>query len=189
MALEENVGLISRCKENSERAFYKYCVDVGSGWIYYTLTYALQELASGKDTESVIKTRAIGLLAHAVVMRPVGMLRNYVAERWKVTDESSIADKIKVNLVTVTPPQAITYGAMLMGGMAWSGHYDWKSSAIAWGVGVALGTLHSAPYGWFQDKFRKAFGVQPAIKEVSIEDSIDKEIKDQANTDLPTKPL
>jgi len=170
------------CRQNAERRFYKYCVDVASGWAYYTPTYALQELASGKDIETIIKIRLIGLLAHTAVMRPVGMLRNYVAKRLNVTDESSIADKIKVNFVAVTPPQAVTYGAMLLAGMAWSGNYDWKSSAIAWGIGVSLGALHSVPYGWFQDKFRKAFGVKPAIS------SLEGSINSATNSSIP-KPL
>ncbi len=71
---------------------------------------------------------------------------------------------MKVNVVAVAPVQAVTYGAMLMGSMAWSGNYDWKATTYAWAIGVTLGIFHSIPYGFFQDKTRKFFGIKPAIK-------------------------
>ncbi|MBU0667466.1 MAG: L-alanine exporter AlaE [Nanoarchaeota archaeon] len=148
----------------SNNPIYKYCVDVTSGWAYYTPTYALQEAIAGKDLETIVKTRLLGMLVHSIVMRPVGLLRNYVAKKWSVTENSSFWDKTKVNLVSVTPIQSIAYAGMLIGGMAWSGNYDWKASGIAWGIGVGVGALHSIPYGFVQDKFRKFFKVKPAIQ-------------------------
>ncbi len=147
----------------SENSAYKYGVDAVSGWVYYTPTYALQELACGKDLDTVIKTRLIGLGSHLLTMRPIGLLRNYVARRWNVTEDSSLVDKIKVNVVAVAPVQTITYGAMLVGSMAWSGNYDWKATTYAWVIGVTLGVFHSIPYGFVQDKIRKFCGVKPAI--------------------------
>ena len=147
----------------SENPVYKYSVDVVSGWLYYTPTYAAQELISGKDPETIIKTRLIGMGAHALAMRPIGLLRNYVAKKWNVTQDSPMIDKIKVNLVAVTPVQSVVYGGMLVGGMTWSGNWDWESTAYAWAIGVGLGALHSIPYGFVQDKVRKFFGVKPAI--------------------------
>ena len=135
-----------------------------SGWTYYTPTYALQEAIAGKDLDTIVKTRTIGILAHAISIRPMGLLRNYLADKWKVTKESSLRDKIKVNLVAITPIQAVVYAGMLAGGMSWSGNYDIKSSVYAWTMGVGLGALHSIPYGFVQDKIRTMFGVKPAIK-------------------------
>lgn len=146
----------------------KYCVDTMSGWLYYTPTYALQELASGKDIETIAKTRALGLVGHAIAMRPVGMLRNYAAKKMNVTANSPAIDKIKVNVVSVTPVQSVVYGGMLVGGMAWSDEWNWKASAIAWGIGVGLGAVHSIFYGPVQDKVRKYFGIAPAIKTEQI---------------------
>lgn len=147
----------------AESAIYRYGIDVFSGWIYYTPTYAIQELVAGKDVDTVIKTRLIGMAAHAIAMRPVGLLRDYMAKKWNVTRQSPLSDKVKVNLVAVTPPQAVVYGGMLVGGMAWSGNYDVKASMYAWGIGIALGALHSIPYGFVQDKVRQFFGIKPAI--------------------------
>lgn len=162
MGLEDKVGL--NVNNTFATSLYNYVVDVASAWTYYTPAYALQEFVAGKDPETIVKTRAIGLVAHAIAMRPVGMLRNYTANKWGVTAESSQLDKMKVNLVSVVPIQAATYAGMLVGGMAWSGNYDFKSSLIAWGMGVSLGLLHAMPYGWFQDKFKKLCNVKPAIK-------------------------
>ena len=142
---------------------YQYSVDVLSGWTYYTPTYALQELAAGKDVDTIIKTRLIGLAAHVVAMRPIGLLRNKFAKKWNVTQDSPLKDKVKLNFAIITPVQAVVYGGMLMGGMSWSGNYDLESSLYAWGVGVGLGALHSVPYGFVQDIVRKIFGVKPAI--------------------------
>ena len=144
-------------------SIYQYGVDVLSGWLYYTPTYAAQELAVGKDVETIVKTRLIGMAVHAIAMRPVGLLRNYVAKKWDVNQDSPLIDKMKVNLVTVTPVQAVAYAGILAGGMVWSGNYDLKSSVYAWTIGVGLGALHSIPYGFVQDKVRKFFGVKPAI--------------------------
>lgn len=147
----------------AENPVYKYGIDVLSGWIYYTPTYAAQELAVGKDIDTVVKTRLIGMAAHTLAMRPTGLLRNYVAKKWNVTQKSPLVDKMKVNLVAITPLQAVVYGGMLIGGMAWSGNYDWKASIYAWGIGVTLGAFHSIPYGFVQDWVRRSFGIRPAI--------------------------
>lgn len=165
-------NILKNVKENhGERAakvvdvVYNYSVDVLSGWLYYTPTYALQEIAAGKDIETVAKTRLIGMAAHTIAMRPTGLLRNYFANKWNVTEGSPLIDKIKVNLVAVTPIQSVVYASMLLGGMAWSGNYDWKASLYAWGVGVGLGAFHAFPYGYVQDKVRSFCGVTPAIAE------------------------
>ena len=134
-----------------------------SGWLYYTPTYVAQELVAGKDIDTVIKTRLIGMVAHVVAMRPIGLLRNYVAKKWNVTQNSSLVDKMKVNLVAVTPVQAVVYAGMLAGGMAWSGNYNIKSSVYAWTIVVGLGILHSIPYSFVQYRVRRFFGIKPAI--------------------------
>ena len=165
---------LDKTVELAENRVYRYGVDVASGWIYFTPTYAVQEVVAkyihqgfvnNEDIDAIVKTRVIGLLAHAIAMRPIGLLRKYVADKWGVTKDSSIVDKIKVNLVAFTPIQAPVYAGMLAGGMVWSGNYDIKSSVYAWTIGVGLGALHSFPYGFFQDKVKKFCGIKPAIGE------------------------
>lgn len=141
-----------------------YWVDVASGWSYYTPVYAIQEVIAGKELDSIVATRALGLIMHAAAIRPIGKVRNYFADKWEVTKESSFLKKLGLNLAAVTPIQAVAYAGMLLGGMALSGKYDWEASTKSWALGTGLGALHAFPYGSFQDGFRRFFGVQPAIK-------------------------
>ena len=117
----------NHCKANAERTFYKYSVDVSSGWTYYTTMYGLQELlaraVTGEgDLETIMETRKIGMLVHAAVMRPIGKLRNKIAEKMHVTEESPLVDKMKVNALATLPIQAVVYAGMLVGGMARTGY-------------------------------------------------------------------
>jgi hypothetical protein len=153
----------------ADNPVYKYAVDVVSGWTYYTITYGLQEIAAQEiatghlDMDKVIKTRLIGMGVQAAVLRPVGMLRNHIAKKYDVTKESSFKDKLKVNFIATTPIQSTVYSGMLLGGMAWSGNWDWKSFGYALLMGIGFSALHSFPYGVVQDRTRKFFGIKPAI--------------------------
>ncbi|MBT4445997.1 L-alanine exporter AlaE [archaeon] len=154
-----------------------YAVDVMSGSIYYTATYGLQEIAFGADSEELLKTRLIGLGVGAVIMRPVGLARNYVADKMNVTQESLFLDKLKVNVAAITPLQAIVYGGMLVASTAWSEYLVMPEPEVVesvvdsisdfptatWLFGTAVGGLHAFPYGWFNDKIRTYFGVKAAI--------------------------
>ena len=154
----------NHCKANADRWFYKYSVDVSSGWIYYTTMYGLQELLAQTDHDTLVETRKLGVLVHAAVMPLVGWLRNTIAEKRQVTKESSLVDKMKVNALAILPLQAVVYAGMLMGGMYRTGNWDLKSAAAAWGIGMLTAVPHSLIYGPLQDCYRKFFCVQPAIK-------------------------
>ena len=162
---------------------YKYLVDFAGGTSYYTTAYALQELAVGKSTDEIIDIRTMGMLGHAIAMRPVGKLRNYVAKKRGVTKDSPFKDQAMVNLVSTVPIQAVVYAGMLTYGalreQARTGSYNLESSLMAFGVGMLLGIPHSVPAGFWQDKTRTFFGVKPAIKE--SQDSVDsqKEISEK----------
>lgn len=153
------------CKKHAERWSYKYAVNVSSGWLYYTTTYGLQELATGNDLETIVETRKIGMLVQTVAMPLIGLLRNKIAEKRGVTKESSLLERMKVNALAILPIQAFAYTGMLLGGMANTGNWDWKSAAAAWTVGMLTAVPHSLVYGPIQDSYRKFFGVQPAIKQ------------------------
>jgi hypothetical protein len=170
MTLEDTIGALKdkwleTTVKLSNNSAYRYSVDVVSGWLYYTPTYALQEAIAGKDLKTIAKTRLLGLGVQAVFLRLTGLCRNYYAKKWGVTKESPLMDKIKVNFVATTPIQAVAYAGLLAGGMALSGKWDWKSTLFAWGVGTVLGAFHSIPYGYVQDATRRFFGIRPAIAE------------------------
>jgi len=178
MAIEDIVSesakssVESNPKESFRSKAYTYAVDVMSGWMYYTPTYALQEglaryvcqgTVTDADIDTIVKTRLIGLGFHAIAMGPIGIVRNHVAKKWDVTKESPLVEKLKVNATAITPIQSFVYAGMLTGGMWWSGNWYIQSSVYAWGLGVGLGVAHSILYGFVQDKVRTFFGVKPAI--------------------------
>lgn len=142
----------------------QYKADVLSGWIYYTATYGPQEAILGKEWDSLMLTRLFGLGMHAALMRPIGKLRDYFAKKRGVTKESSLIDKLKVNLTAITPIQSPVYAGMLAGGMYISGKWDLEASFYNWMLGTGLSALHAFPAGWLQDRVRRFYGIAPAIK-------------------------
>ncbi|HLG23457.1 MAG TPA: L-alanine exporter AlaE [Candidatus Nanoarchaeia archaeon] len=171
MSIEELVNPLDEIPEKHYRfesnSLYGWLVNTGSGIIYYTLTYGTQELATGGDLNKVVKTRLIGGVVHSIVRGPVGLLRDYVAKKRNVTKESPLIDKIKVNLIAITPMQSVVYAGMLIGGMALSGDWDWVSSGVAYAIGIGTGAAHAVIYGNLEDKSREFFGIRPAISEKS----------------------
>ena len=126
-------------------------------------------------------------------MRPVGKIRNYVAQKMQVTKESPIRDQIKVNFIGITPIQAVAYGLMIYStgafevdpeisnmnelqkityraiekGANFFGTKLPSIGTVTWVAGTVLGAIHSVFAGPVQDKVRKYFGVEQAIKESS----------------------
>lgn len=158
---------VENLKDNGKKkslSLYLYGVDVGSGLTYYTPMYAGQELISGKDIDTVINTRLLGIIGLGIGLRPVGKLRNYFAKRWNVNKDSSFLEKLKLNAAAILPIQAGVYGSMLIGGMAISDNWEWAATGTAYGLGMSVAAFHTFPFGWFQDKFRKVMGVKPAVR-------------------------
>ena len=142
----------------------EYQADVLGGWLYYTPIYGLQEIAFGKETNEMMMTRLIGLGMHAALMRPVGKLRDYLAQKRGVTKKSPFKDKLKINLLAITPIQTVAYALMLTGGMALSNKWNLESSFYNWMLGTALSAVHAFPACWVQDKIRGLYGLAPAIR-------------------------
>lgn len=177
------------------KALWSYTVDMVSGNTFYTTVYGLQELAFfhgsqylqdlGMDIptegnlEGLFRTRLIGLAAGLFFFKPIGMARNYVANKMQVNKDSSLINKVKVNLAAITPIQAVVYAGMLAGGATWA-HYsnttgndpDLFNSVVetlsdfpiaTWVAGTFGGAIYAFPYGQFNDWCRKKAGVKPAI--------------------------
>jgi hypothetical protein len=150
----------------SQYSVYRYAVDFSSGAIYYTTTYGIQELLSGKDTDAIIETRKMGLIAHAILLRYIGLRRNKAAKKYGVTKDSSFCLKLKANIESIVPVQAPAYALMLLYGMLKTNKWNqdsWESTGYSLLLGVGLSAFHAFPYGYVADKFRGAFGMKPAI--------------------------
>ena len=152
----ERKGFYHRAKEGVAN----YLVDVSAGWTFFTPIYAAMEhYVADMDSEKVFSTRTAGLVAHAIAMRPTGILRNKLAKKWNVTKESSWYKKTAVNVCAGTPIQAVMYTGMLV----YSGA-SMEEVAVALPTGLAMAIPLFEPFGRWMDKWRKMWGKKPAIK-------------------------
>lgn len=148
-------GLYQRIKRKST----DYLVDVSAGWIFFTPIYtAMEHYIAGMDSGEVFKSRSAGLVAHAIAMRPTGMLRNALANKWNVTKESPWYKKVAVNVCAGTPIQAMMYSGML----AYSGA-SMDEIAVALPTGLAMAIPLFEPFGRWMDTWRKIWKKKPAI--------------------------
>ena len=141
-----------------------YWTNVFSGWTYYTPAYLVQELAAGKDMDSIFATRAIGLATHLILMDPIQKRRKRIAQKRGVTKESSYWSQIAVNIEAITPIQSAAYAAMLAGGMVWSGEWNSEATFYSWLGGTILGAFHATIQGPYQDWLRGKYGLEKSIK-------------------------
>ena len=139
-----------------------YLVDVSAGWTFFTpVCAAIEHFAAGMEPKEILKSRAAGILAHGIAMRPTGMVRNALAKKWNVTKESPLYQKIAVNACALTPIQAVLYTGML----AYAGVPPGSNEYIAAMSTVLPTTLAlSEPFGRWMDKWRTMWGKKPAIK-------------------------
>jgi len=80
----------SRCKFAPKReyvahdlyqSFTDYATDVTAAWTFYTPTYGIIEYFAGMDSKEIMKARGMSLVVHAAIGRPVGKLRNILADK------------------------------------------------------------------------------------------------------------
>src|SRR3989344_1915887 len=147
-ASEERKGLYERTKNIAT----DYLVDVSAAWTFYTPLYGGIELIAGMEGDEILKARAMSLGVHAVIGRPVGALRNKLAEKWKVTKESRWYEQIGVNLCSVLPIQAVLYTGMLIASGA-----SKEEIAAALPMGLVIGAGLTEPFGRWMDIWRKVW--------------------------------
>jgi len=155
-ASEERRSLYERAKNITT----DFLVDVSAGWTFFTPLYAAMEYyVAGMDAGEVFDSRSAGLVAHAIAMRPIGKLRNILANKWNVTKESPMYKKLAVNVCAGTPIQAVMYTGML----AYAG-VSAEEIAVTLPTGLAMAIPLFEPFGRWMDKWRKILGKKPAIK-------------------------
>ncbi len=159
-----NIG-IDLSRRALERVQTKdYWANVFSGWTYYTPAYLVQEMVAGKDADSIMATRAIGLATHLILMDPIQKRRKRIAQKRSVIKESSYWSQIAVNVEAITPIQSAAYAAMLLGGMAVSGEWNSEATFYSWLGGTLLGAFHATIQGPYQDWLRGKYGLEKSIK-------------------------
>lgn len=169
----------TKTKPSLRKRVKHFLVDVLSNTVYYSATYGLLEILGGADSDELIRTRTIGIGVGIVFGRPMGLTRDYLAEKMAVTKDSTFFDRLKVNVAAITPITAVIYGGMLIAGTAWA-HYSKQTGADpnffnsvietlpnfpvgTWATGTAFGGVLAMGYGPFNDYVRRKFEINPAI--------------------------
>lgn len=145
--------------ERTKNAAANYFVDTSAAWAFYTSLYGGIEYLSGMENEEILKARLMSLGVHAIIGRPVGKLRNKLADKWKITKESPWYAQTAVNVCSVLPIQSVLYTGMLVAAGASS-----EEIAVALPAGLGLGALLAEPFGRWMDIYRNFWGKRKAIK-------------------------
>lgn len=151
-------GSDSPKKKTFYESFTDYATDVTASWTFYTPAYGIIEYFAGMDAQEITKARVMSLAVHAGIGRPVGKIRNALANKWEVTKESPWYKQIGVNVCSVMPIQAVLYSSMLIASGA-----SKEEIAVALPTGLVIGLGLSEPYGRWMDIWRKMWGKKAAI--------------------------
>lgn len=146
-------------KKTFYQSFTDYATDVTAAWTFYTPAYGIIEYFAGMDSKEIMKARGMSLVVHAAIGRPVGKLRNALADRWGITKESPWYKQVGVNICSVMPIQAVLYSSMLVASGA-----SKEEIAVALPTGLAIGLGLTEPFGRWMDIWRKMWGKKPAIE-------------------------
>jgi hypothetical protein len=143
--------------------------DKAKGWVVDTSLAVLwsnvifgpnEYILGGLRGSEFVKQRVGMSLFNLVFGGAFGKFRNYWAKNiMKATPNSSRLYKA-VNDITAS---VIFYGPLYVGLMKSLGA-SWEETFAALGGGVLTCTIAGRPYGWCQDKWRKLFGVKPALE-------------------------
>ena len=139
-------------------AVKNWAVDTTVAWLYWTPIMTVTEFASGMEPEEVLKSRLMGLVNHAVLGRPFGKYRHFVARRYHAHSDSSEVRKAVSDITAQLTTQIPLYSTMLY----FSG-VSFREGLVALGTGVTIGFFSGRPYGYVQDKWRKLWGTKPTF--------------------------
>ena len=142
----------------SPSAIRGYLVDTSASWLYWTPIGVISELVAGLETPEILKSRATSLLINMAVARPFGFFRQYWSNLWDTTVESSLVRKLVVDTTALWCFQIPSYSLQLYLSGA-----SLKEGTAALAIGVASSAILGRPYGFFQDKWRKSWGVKPVL--------------------------
>jgi hypothetical protein len=139
-----------------------WVVDTSMAIIWSNVVFGPSEyIFGGLRGDEFLKQRAGMSLFNLAFGGAFGKFRNYWAKSvMKATPKSSRFYK-GVSDITAS---IIFYGPLYVGLMKSSGA-SWEETSAALGVGTLTCAVTGRPYGWCQDKWRKLFGVRPALEE------------------------
>ncbi len=155
-------GLPNSLTQTDPAPFWKkYIVDVSAGWMFYTpLMAGIEKYVAGMESEEVLKSRLFAAGVHAIVMRPLGKIREFVAKNiWKADANSHWLKKAASDTTAVLVTQTPAYLAILA---AVGTSPDEMYKALPFGL--ALGASTGRIFGKVQDKWRRYCGTKPVFE-------------------------
>jgi hypothetical protein len=137
----------------------RYAVDTFAGITYFQPLLGINEyFISGMDEKEVLKSRLTGLFISLLINRPYGKFRQYWAELWDTSTESSKLRKYLVDSSALVMFQLPLYfGALKISGA------DNDEIIRALPIGISLGLISGRPFGWYLDKVRTFCGTKATL--------------------------
>ena len=161
-AMDNNVNAESPLSmtQKIKNSLKNYAVDTTSAWLFYNPIMASAEyFAAGMEPEEVLKSRLFASAVHAAVFRPLGKFRKYMAKKLNVTSESPAYKKFLSDTLATIIIQAPAYSTVLYLAGA-----STEEMAVALPTVLGIGAVSGRPYGYFSDKWRNFWDLEPVFK-------------------------
>jgi len=148
-------------KEKTQRLIntkiYKFGVDAFA-MNTFSLTYMLNEIfVAGMTFEQSLKTRIAAAVGNTITGRPYGQYRDWLFEKFNLTDKSGMLKKGCVDtLAFVTFQIPCYYAFMYFGGADIESMHKGALSL------TVISTFAGRPYGLYMDAIRKQCGIRSA---------------------------
>lgn len=139
--------------------FKEYMVDTSSAWMFYNpLMASVEAIIAGMDYDEILKSRLCGSIVHAVAFRGFAKFKRWYAKKLGITPEDPKLKKFFVDLSHMLMTQTPSYTTILLAAGA---SIDEMLAALP--AGLAIGLASAVPYGYFSDKWRKLWNIQPIL--------------------------
>ncbi|PIN80848.1 hypothetical protein COV11_03100 [Candidatus Woesearchaeota archaeon CG10_big_fil_rev_8_21_14_0_10_30_7] len=138
-----------------------FLADTSLAHIVFTPICAFNEyVLAGIDGEEVLKARAIGLIVGTVTTRAYTCFADKLLKWCDVNEQSSSTKKYLIEIIG----GHIIHAPIYTGLLKFSGA-SWEEIAIALPATIAMGTLTTRPFRYALNKWRKYWGLKPALDE------------------------
>lgn len=150
--------------KKAKDAITNYLVDVSAGLIFYNPIMAVGEhFIAGMEGDKVLDSRLGASLAQAICMRPSGMLRNWSADKFGLTEDSPWYKKGISDTLSILTLQIPSYFVALYNAGA-SLEQGAKAIGMATVITATMNNGTKLGFGKWMDYWRGLWGKKKAIK-------------------------
>jgi len=159
MKRENTEGRLAKIVGTIKGGIKNYAVDTSASLLYANTVFGAGEyFIGGMEPEEIMKTRLGMSLLGLVVYRPFGKFRDAWVKLLRTNQGSSklrkFATDVSANIVFFAP---------IYTGVAYLAGASPDEIGASLSSGILTVTITGRPYGWFLDRWRKMFGVRPAL--------------------------